>query len=140
MLLDRRISADERRALADQATQLGLSPADAARLHRTYMVRVVDAAAADALLTAQESAVIIQLAGLLDLADLEVEALLAEARARVGTGGGGVGACGGGFGASGADAATGLVLKPGDLVVLGGAVLVGVAPMLGPGWCSSRGT
>ena len=48
-----------------------------------------------------------QLAGLLDLAGLEVEALLAEARARVGTGGGGVGACGGGFGASGADAATG---------------------------------
>ncbi|NTV38917.1 MAG: DNA polymerase III subunit epsilon [Demequinaceae bacterium] len=120
VLLDRRISADERRALADQATQLGLSPADAARLHRTYMLRVVDAAVADALLTAQESAVIIQLAGLLDLADLEVEALLAEARARVGVGSGLVGPGGAGTGASRADAGAGLVLKPGDLVVLTG--------------------
>jgi len=115
VLLDRRISVNERRALADQATQLGLSPAGAARLHRMYMLRVVDAAVADALLTAQESAVIIQLAGLLDLADLEVEALLAEARARVGVGVGGAGA-----GGSGADGGAGLVLRSGDLVVLTG--------------------
>lgn len=69
------------------------------------------------MLTAQESAVIIQLAGLLDLADLEMEALLAEARARVGAGDGSGGV---GVGGGGADAGAGLVLNPGDLVVLTG--------------------
>ena len=84
------------------------------------MLRVVDAAVVDALLTAQESAVIIQLAGLLDLADLEVEALLAEARVRVGTGGGAAGGGGAGVAGSGADAGAGLVLTPGDLAVFTG--------------------
>lgn len=41
---------------------------------------------ADSLLAAQERAVMIQLGGLLGLAPLEVEALLAEAPARAGDG------------------------------------------------------
>jgi DNA polymerase III subunit epsilon len=49
---------------------------------RLLVATVGDAALADARPTAEERAVIIQLAGLFDLADLEVEALLAEARAR----------------------------------------------------------
>lgn len=106
VLVDRKISTDERRALDAMAAALGLGPAEVAQLHRHYMLGVVDAACADSLLTAEERALIIQLAGLLELRDLEVEALLARARDKVGE--------------TSADASAGLVLKPGDLVVLTG--------------------
>jgi len=47
------------------------------------MAAVVDAVCADDQLTRQERALMIQLAGLLDLRDLEVEALLARAEGLV---------------------------------------------------------
>jgi len=63
---------------------------------------VVDAVCADDQLTRKERALVIQLAGLLDLGDLEVEGLLAAAQARVTT------------------VVEGVELKPGDLVVFTG--------------------
>jgi DNA polymerase III subunit epsilon len=63
---------------------------------------VVDAVCADDQLTHQERALVIQLAGLLDLRDLEVEALLARAEGLV------------------SRVVTEVELKPGDLVVLTG--------------------
>ncbi|PKQ14855.1 MAG: hypothetical protein CVT68_09720 [Actinobacteria bacterium HGW-Actinobacteria-8] len=57
---------------------------------------------ADDQLTRKERALVIQLAGLLDLGDLEVEGLLAAAQARVTT------------------VVEGVELKPGDLVVFTG--------------------
>ncbi|UPU88081.1 hypothetical protein LGT36_012655 [Demequina sp. TMPB413] len=102
VLLDRKISVPERRALDGMATTLGLGAADVARLNRHYMLGVVDATCADDQLTHEERALVIQLAGLLDLADLEVEGLLAAAQARVAT------------------VVEGVELKPGDLVVFTG--------------------
>ncbi len=108
VLLDRKISVPERRALEGMATTLGLGAADVARLNRHYMVGVVgvvgvvDAVCADDQLTREERALVIQLAGLLDLGDLEVEGLLAAARARVAT------------------VVEGVELRPGDLVVFTG--------------------
>ncbi len=102
VLLDRKISTDERRALDGMAASLGLGAADVATLNRAYMVGVVEAVCADDAFTPAERALVIQLAGLLDLADLEVAGLLAKAEARVSVVGGG------------------LDLKPGDLVVLTG--------------------
>ena len=66
------------------------------------MLGVVDAVCADDQLTHEERALVIQLAGLLDLGDLEVEGLLAAPQARVTT------------------VVEGVELKPGDLVVLAG--------------------
>ena len=102
VLLDRKISTPERRALDGLAEALGLGAPDVARLNRHYMLGIVDAACEDDLLTHDERASIIQLAGLLDLDDLEVEALLAKAEAGVST------------------VERGLELKPGDLIVLTG--------------------
>jgi DNA polymerase-3 subunit epsilon len=102
VLLDRKISVPERRALEGMATTLGLGAGDVARLNRHYMLGVVDAVCADDQLTREERALVIQLAGLLDLADLEVEGLLAAAQARVAT------------------VIEGVELKPGDLVVFTG--------------------
>ncbi|UPU88090.1 hypothetical protein LGT36_012705 [Demequina sp. TMPB413] len=73
VLLDRKISVPERRALEGMATTLGLGADDVARLNRHYMLGVVDAVCADDQLTREERAFVIQLAGLLDLGDLEVE-------------------------------------------------------------------
>ncbi len=64
--------------------------------------RVVDAVCADDQLTRKKRALVIQLAGLLDLEDLEVEGLLAAAQARVTT------------------VHEGVELRPGDLVVFTG--------------------
>jgi len=102
VLADRKISADERRALGELASLLGLSAADQARLHRHYMVGIVDAALDDAHLSHDERALIIQLAQLLELSNLETEALLARANEM----------------ADSVD--VGLQLSPGDLVVLTG--------------------
>ena len=102
VLLDRKISGDERRALDGLAGSLGLAADDVVALNRAYMLGVVEAVCADDAFTPAERALVIQLAGLLDLADLEVAGLLAEAEARVSVVGGG------------------LELKPGDLVVLTG--------------------
>lgn len=102
VLLDRKISVDERRALAGMAESLGLTARDTATINRAYMLGVVEEVSADDRFTPGERALVIQLAGLLDLADLEVAGLLAEAEARVSVTGGG------------------LELKPGDLVVLTG--------------------
>ena len=102
VLLDRNISTPERRALDTLAASLGLDAQTVARLNRHYMVGVVDMACADDQLTSEERALVIQLAGLLDLADLEVEALLASAASRV------------------SQLVTELELKPGDLIVLTG--------------------
>ncbi|WP_291382604.1 hypothetical protein [Demequina sp.] len=63
---------------------------------------MVDAVCADDQFTREERALVIQLAGLLDLGDLEVEGLLAAAQARVTT------------------VAEGVELKPGGLVVFTG--------------------
>ncbi len=84
------------------AASLGLRRADVARLNRHYMLGVVDAVCADDQLTREERALVIQLAGLLDLADLEVEALLARAEGLV------------------SRVVADVELKPGDLVVLTG--------------------
>ena len=102
VLVDRKISVDERRALEGLAASLGLSVADVERLNRQYMLGVVDAVCADDLLTPAERALVVQLAGLLDLQDLEVEGLLAAAEKKV------------------SQVVTGVDLKPGDLVVLTG--------------------
>ncbi len=66
------------------------------------MPGVVDAVCADDQLTREERALVIQLAGLLDLADLEVEALLARAEGLV------------------SRVVDEVEIKPGDLVVLTG--------------------
>ncbi len=84
------------------ASSLGLAAGDVARLNRHYMLGVVDAVCADDQLTHEERALVIQLAGLLDLADLEVEALLARAAGLV------------------SRVVSEVELKPGDLVVLTG--------------------
>lgn len=102
VLLDRKISTPERRALDGLAASLGLGAPDIARLNRHYMLGIVDAGCQDDLLTHDERASIIQLAGLLDLDDLEVEALLAKAEAGV------------------SKVQRGVELKPGDLIVLTG--------------------
>ncbi|WP_062381178.1 3'-5' exonuclease [Demequina pelophila] len=102
VLLDRRITVAEQRDLDRAAAAASLRPADRARLHRAYMLSVVDAACDDDLLTVDERAHIVQLAGLLDLADLEVEALLAHAGAHVTT------------------VETARALNPGDLIVFTG--------------------
>lgn len=102
VLLDRKVSGDERRALEGLADALGLSRADVERLNRHYMLDVVDAVCADDQLTPAERALVVQLAGLLDLRDLEVEGLLAAAEARV------------------SRVVIGVELKLGDLVVLTG--------------------
>ncbi|WP_296668071.1 exonuclease domain-containing protein [Demequina sp.] len=83
VLVDRRISADERRALDGLARSLRLTKPEVEGLHRSYMMMVVDAVCEDDLLTPGERALIIQLARLLDLEDIEVEALLAHATDRV---------------------------------------------------------
>src|SRR5660397_86280 len=72
VLLDRKILGPERRALDGMAGALGLGADEVARLNRHYMLGVVDAVVADDQLTREERARVIQLAGLLDLADLEV--------------------------------------------------------------------
>ena len=102
VLLDRKISGPERRALDGMATSLGLGGDDVARLNRHYLLGVVDAVCADDQLTREERALVIQLAGLLDLRDLEVEALLARAEGLV------------------SHVVTEVALMPGDLVVLTG--------------------
>ncbi len=102
VLLDRKISTAERRALDGMAAALGLTADDVARLNRHYMLGVVDAVCADDQLTGEERALVIQLAGLLDLRDLEVEALLARAEALV------------------SRVVADVELKPGDLVVFTG--------------------
>ncbi|MDN4475799.1 exonuclease domain-containing protein [Demequina sp. SYSU T00192] len=102
VLLDRKITAQEKVALDSEAAHHRLSAADRERLHRTYMLGVVDAACDDDLLTADERAHIVQMANLLGLADLEVEALLAHATSRVAT------------------VSTSLDLTPGALVVFTG--------------------
>ena len=102
VLLDRKISVPERRALDSLAGSLGLDADAVARLHRHYMLGVVDAVSADDQFTAQERALVIQLAGLLDLENLEVEVLLADAAGRV------------------SRVVADVVLEPGDLVVLTG--------------------
>jgi len=102
VLLDRKISGSERRALDGMVGSLGLGGDDVARLNRHYMLGVVDAVCADDQLTHQERALVIQLAGLLDLADLEVEALLARAAGLVSL------------------VVLDVELRPGDLVVLTG--------------------
>ncbi|WP_159449564.1 exonuclease domain-containing protein [Demequina sp. NBRC 110057] len=83
VLLDRKITAEEKRDLARVADSAGLSADDCARLHRTYLLGIVDVACDDDVLTADERAYIVQLANFLGLADLEVEALLAHASAKV---------------------------------------------------------
>lgn len=102
VLLDRKISVPERRALDGMGASLGLTTDDVARLNRHYMMGVVDAVCADDQLTTGERALVVQLAGLLDLSDLEVEALLDRAEASV------------------SRVATGVDLRAGDLVVLTG--------------------
>ena len=102
VLLDRKISTPERRALDGLAESLGLATTAIARLNRHYMLGIVDAAREDDLLTQEERAMIIQLAKLLDLDELEVEALLDAAETGVAT------------------VEHGLVLAPGDLIVLTG--------------------
>jgi len=102
VLLDRRISTPERRALEGLAGTLGLGAHDVAALHRKYLLGVADLACEDAIFSADEQAAIIQLASLLGLQDLEVEALLADAASRVTT------------------ASTQVELRPGDMVVLTG--------------------
>ncbi len=84
------------------ASSLGLATDEVARLNRHYMLGVVDAVVADDQLTREERALVIQLAGLLDLAHLEVEALLARAAGLV------------------SRVVTDVELRPGDLVVLTG--------------------
>lgn len=102
VLADRKISPAERRSLDGLSAELGLDAPTINRLNRHYMVSVVDAACVDDELTHHERALIIQLAGLLDLADLEVEALLASATSQVQT------------------VQSTLELSPGDLIVLTG--------------------
>jgi DNA polymerase-3 subunit epsilon len=102
VLLDRKISADERRALDGLAASLGLTDADVERLNRHYMLGVVNAVCVDDQLTPNERAFVVQLAGLLDLRDLEIEGLLAAAESKV------------------SRVVTDVDLKPGDLVVLTG--------------------
>ncbi|WP_430867193.1 exonuclease domain-containing protein [Demequina aurantiaca] len=102
VLLDRKISVPERRALDGMAAALGLRADQIGRLNRHYMLGVVDAVCADDQLTRDERALVIQLAGLLDLEDLEVEALLRKAESGV------------------AVVHGGLALETGDLIVLTG--------------------
>ena len=102
VLEDRKISSAERRALDSLASTLGLDAQAINTLNRHYMVSVVDAACLDNQLTPDERALIIQLAGLLDLRELEVEALLASAASKVDT------------------VHSRLTLDPGDLIVLTG--------------------
>lgn len=102
VLLDGKISAPERRALDSLAQTLGLTGDDQRRLHRTYVLGIADVACADDVLTSEERATIIRLAEALDLASVEVEAVLASAEARV----------------SRVD--TGTSLAEGDLIVLTG--------------------
>ncbi|MDE0573470.1 exonuclease domain-containing protein [Demequina sp. B12] len=102
VLLDRKISAQERRELDDAAARLSISPADRDRLHRTYMLGIVNIACEDKVLTPYEKAHIVNLAGLLQLDDVETEALVAHAHTQ-------------------ADASsTTLELPPGSLIVLTG--------------------
>jgi DNA polymerase-3 subunit epsilon len=58
VLLDRKISTPERRALEGMASSLGLGADDVARLNRHYMLGVVDAVCADDQLTREERAVV----------------------------------------------------------------------------------
>lgn len=102
VLLDRKIATPEIRALEGMAASLGLTSSDIARLNRHYLLSVVDAACSDNVVTSEERASIIQLASLLELADLEVEALLAITSS-LATG-----------------ASPSLTFKPGDLIVLTG--------------------
>ncbi|WP_062460809.1 exonuclease domain-containing protein [Demequina soli] len=85
VLLDRKITASEKASLDSEAARHDLSGADRERLHRTYMLGIVDVACDDDVLTADERAHIVQMANLLGLADLEVEALLAHATSKVST-------------------------------------------------------
>lgn len=102
VLLDGKISTPERRALDELARTLGLGVDAVAQLHRAYAKSAVDAACEDDRFTVDERAAVIRLARLLELSDLEIEALLAKAAAQVSEVGGG------------------LVLEAGDLVVLTG--------------------
>ncbi|WP_062076564.1 exonuclease domain-containing protein [Demequina globuliformis] len=102
VLLDRKITAKERRDLDALAANLGLSESARAALHRTYLLAVIDSACEDDVLTADERAHIINLASLLDLEDIETEALLAHASTNVST------------------VSSDLNLAPGALVVLTG--------------------
>lgn len=106
VLVDRRLSVDERAALRACAAHHSLSPGHVARLHGRYMMAVVEAVVADQVLTPAERALVIQLARLLGLGDLEVEALLAHARERA------------------AGISDTLALREGDLVVLTGMSMV----------------
>ena len=67
VLLDQKISIDERRALDGMAASLGLGTADVAALNRAYMLGVVEAECADDAFMPSERALVIQLAGLPDL-------------------------------------------------------------------------
>ncbi|WP_062377079.1 exonuclease domain-containing protein [Demequina pelophila] len=102
VLVDERITSDERAALSALARRLGLGTAQQDALHRRYLLGVVDAVCADDVITPRERALIIKLARLLDRSDLEVEALLAHASSLV------------------SRVSAGIDLNPGDLVVFTG--------------------
>jgi DNA polymerase-3 subunit epsilon len=102
VLADRKISPSERASLDGLTASLGLTATQIAELNRHYMLGIVDMVAADDMFTREERATVIQLANLLDIGDLEIEALLLKAEAQVSL------------------VETSLTLKAGDMVVFTG--------------------
>lgn len=108
-LLDRQISASEADALVELAFSLGLSKTDVLAVHHTYLRELARAAWADGTITETERRDLDTVATLLGLDDHLVATLLEEEHPTIGT--------------SSAHAAVtpgGLVLRPGDRIVLTG--------------------
>jgi len=82
-LLDRYLSAREHDALAETAAELGIDAGTAHQLHRSYLSALTTAAWADGVVTADERADLAAVAGLLDIAVEELDAMLEAARPRV---------------------------------------------------------
>jgi DNA polymerase-3 subunit epsilon len=105
-LLDRQISASESDALIEVASRLGLGRADAISVHHTYLRELARAAWADNVLTDGERADMHTVAALLGLGDEIVDQVLVEER----------------HSAGGSVAVGGLTLRPGDRIVMTGAM------------------
>ncbi|CAM4185176.1 hypothetical protein GCM10009799_14590 [Nocardiopsis rhodophaea] len=111
-LLDRHLSATEADELVDTARYLGLSRSTVAAAHRRYLAALTDAAWEDGVVTDAETADLQSVAALLGLPEGSVHEELRRAEAARKTDS---------AGSSGAFAAPGFSLEPGDQVVFTGA-------------------
>lgn len=105
-LLDRQISVSESDALIEVADRLGLGRAEAISVHHTYLRELARAVWADDVLTHDERADMHTVAALLGLDDDLVDRVLDEERGS----------------AAGSVTVGGLALRPGDKIVLTGAM------------------